>query len=160
MVNTLRQRQNGQHFADGIYKSFFMTNSTWISINISLKFVPKGQINYITALVQIMAWHGPGDKPLSEPMMAWFTDAYMRHNDKVCRTFWYTLHSVGRCKQNAVLINEHRIATNFARATTQLSCHSQEIPVNCILVAITWLKVGRERAKRNVHQIWIGLQNR
>ena len=34
-----------------------------------LKFVPKGPINNIPALVQIMAWRRPGDKPLSEPMM-------------------------------------------------------------------------------------------
>ena len=34
-----------------------------------LKFVPKGQINNIPAFVQIMTWHCPGDKPLSEPMM-------------------------------------------------------------------------------------------
>ena len=32
-------------------------------------FVPKGPINNIPALVQIMAWRRPGDKPLSEPMM-------------------------------------------------------------------------------------------
>ena len=41
----------------------------WISINISLKFVPKGQINSIPALVQIMAWRRPGVRPLSEPIM-------------------------------------------------------------------------------------------
>ena len=40
-----------------------------ISITISLKFVPKGLINNIRALVQIMAWRRPGDMPLSEPMM-------------------------------------------------------------------------------------------
>ena len=40
-----------------------------ISIKISLKFIPKGPINNIPALVQIMAWRRPGDKPLSEPMM-------------------------------------------------------------------------------------------
>ena len=40
-----------------------------IPIKISLKFVPKGPINNIPALVQIMAWRRPGDKPLSEPMM-------------------------------------------------------------------------------------------
>ena len=40
-----------------------------ISIKISLKFASKGSINNIPALVQIMAWHRPGDKPLSEPMM-------------------------------------------------------------------------------------------
>ena len=29
----------------------------------------KGPINHLPALVQIMVWHRPGDKPLSEPMM-------------------------------------------------------------------------------------------
>ena len=38
-------------------------------MNISLKFVPKGLINNIPALVQIMDWCRPGDKALSEPMM-------------------------------------------------------------------------------------------
>ena len=32
-----------------------------------LKFVPKGPINDILALGQMMAWRRPGDKPLSEP---------------------------------------------------------------------------------------------
>ena len=41
-----------------------------ISIKISLKFVPKGPISNIPALVQIMAWRRSGDKPLSESMMA------------------------------------------------------------------------------------------
>ena len=35
----------------------------------ALKFVPKGPINNIPALIQIMAWRRPGDKPLSEPMI-------------------------------------------------------------------------------------------
>ena len=39
------------------------------SINISLKFVPKGLINDIPSSVQIMAWRRPGDKPLSDPMI-------------------------------------------------------------------------------------------
>ena len=34
-----------------------------------LKFVPRGPINNIASLVQIMSWCGPGDKPLFEPMM-------------------------------------------------------------------------------------------
>ena len=46
-------------------------------MKISLKFVPKGPINNIVALVQKMAWRQSGDKPLSEPMMAYFSDAYM-----------------------------------------------------------------------------------
>ena len=40
-----------------------------LHIKISLKFVPKGPINNIPALVQIMAWRRLGYKPLSEPMM-------------------------------------------------------------------------------------------
>ena len=40
-----------------------------IALKISPKFVPKVRINNIPALVQIMAWRRPGDKPLTEPMM-------------------------------------------------------------------------------------------
>ena len=38
-----------------------------------MKFVPKDQINNIPALVQIMDWRRPGDKPLSEAMVVSFT---------------------------------------------------------------------------------------
>ena len=69
MFNTLRSRQNGRRFADDTFKRIFLNENGRISIQISLKFVPKGSINNIPALVQIMAWHRPGDKPLSEPMM-------------------------------------------------------------------------------------------
>ena len=67
--NTLRPRQNGRHLADDIFNCIFLNENVWILIKISLKFVPKDPINNITALVQIMAWRRPGDKPLSEPMM-------------------------------------------------------------------------------------------
>ena len=70
VINTLRPRQNGRHFADDIFKCIFLNENVLISIKISLKFVPKGQINNIPALVNIMAWRHPGDKPLSEPMMS------------------------------------------------------------------------------------------
>ena len=69
MVNTLGPRQNGHHFADDIFKCIFLNENVWISIKILLKFVPKGPINNIPSLVQIMAWRHPGDKPLSEAMM-------------------------------------------------------------------------------------------
>ena len=67
--NTLRPNQNGRHFADDIFKCIFLNENAWISSKISLKIVPKGPINKIPALVQIMAWRRSGDKPLSEPMM-------------------------------------------------------------------------------------------
>ena len=66
---TLRPRQNCRHTADDIFKCIFFNDNVWISLKISLKLVPKFRINNIPALVQIMAWRRPGDKPLSEPMM-------------------------------------------------------------------------------------------
>ena len=69
IVNTLRPRQNGRHFPDDIFKCIFLNENVWISIKSSLKFVPKGPIDNIPALVQIVAWRRPGDKPLYEPMM-------------------------------------------------------------------------------------------
>ena len=68
-INTLRPRQNGCHFADDRFEYILLNEDVCISINISLKPVRKGPINNISALVQIMAWRRPGDKPLSEPMM-------------------------------------------------------------------------------------------
>ena len=62
-------RRNEQHFADHIFKRIFFNENVWISIKISLKFVPKGPINHIPSLAQIMAWPRSGDKPLSGPMM-------------------------------------------------------------------------------------------
>ena len=59
--NTLRPRQNGWFFPDDIFKFIFLNENVWISIKISLKFVPKDSINNIPALVD------------------YFTDAYMRH---------------------------------------------------------------------------------
>ena len=68
-INTLRLRQNGHNFADNIFKLIFLNEYVWIPIIISLNFVPHGPINNIPALVQIMAWRRPGNKPLSGPMM-------------------------------------------------------------------------------------------
>ena len=68
-IKTLMLGQNGRHFTDDILKYISLNEDVWILIKISLKFVPKGQINNIPALVQIMALHWPGDSPLSEPML-------------------------------------------------------------------------------------------
>ena len=66
---TLRPRQNCHHFTDQILKYIILKENVWILLKISLKFVPKVWINYIPALIQIMAWHRSGDKLLSEPRM-------------------------------------------------------------------------------------------
>ena len=72
-VNTLRPRQHGHNFTQDIFKYIFFSENVWVSIEISLQCVPKGSINNIPALVQIMAcrliWTKDGE----------FTDTYMRH---------------------------------------------------------------------------------
>ena len=51
--NTLRPRQNGRHVADYTLKRIFLNEDVRSLIKISLKFVSKGTINNIPALVQI-----------------------------------------------------------------------------------------------------------
>ena len=67
--NSLRPRQNGRYFPDDIFECIFFNEKVWTLIKISLKFVSKGPISIILALVQIMARRRSGDKPLSEPML-------------------------------------------------------------------------------------------
>ena len=69
LIYALSARQNGHPFPGDIFKWIFLNEDVWISIEFSLNFAPRGPINKITALVQIMAWRRPGDRPLSEPMM-------------------------------------------------------------------------------------------
>ena len=48
-------------------------------MKISPKYVPEGQIDNKSILVQVMAWRRNGDKPLPEPIQTQSTDAYMLH---------------------------------------------------------------------------------
>ena len=75
-IITLRPRPRGRDKMAAILKWIFLNENVWISIQISLKFVPWGPLNNIPSMVQIMAWHRPGDKPLSEPIMASLRDTY------------------------------------------------------------------------------------
>ena len=64
-LNSSPPGQNGCHFADDISKCIFMNAKFCTSIQISLKFVPKGPIDNKSALVQLM--------------LIQFTCDYMRH---------------------------------------------------------------------------------
>ena len=54
LASIIEAETNGRHFPDDILKWIFLNDNVSISIEISLKFVPTGQINNIPALVQIM----------------------------------------------------------------------------------------------------------
>ena len=71
--------QNGRHFAHDIFKRIFWNENFGNVIQFSLKVVPKAPIDNKSALVQVMAWRRFGAKPLPEPMLTRFTDAYVRH---------------------------------------------------------------------------------
>ena len=65
--------------ADDNFKCIFVNESDRIAIRISRKFVSRSPIDNKLALVQVMAWRRPGDKPLSEPMPTQLTDVYKCH---------------------------------------------------------------------------------
>ena len=57
-----------------IFQTTFSNAFSWMKMNefrlrFHWSFVPKGQMNNIPSLVQMMAWRRPGHKPLSEAMM-------------------------------------------------------------------------------------------
>ena len=51
------------------WSCIFLNENVWFSLEISFNFVRNVRINKISALVQILAWHIPGNMPLSEPMV-------------------------------------------------------------------------------------------
>ena len=57
-------------------KCIFLNDNVWITIKISLKFVPKDPINNIPALVQIMDWW----QAIVWTNDGYFTDTYMHHS--------------------------------------------------------------------------------
>ena len=76
-------------------KCILFNKNCWIPIRIARKFVPKNAIDNNSALVQILAWHRRGDKPLPEPMLTQITDAYIRHWGEMnwCIRFHWILYS-------------------------------------------------------------------
>ena len=71
----LRPRQNGRHFPDDILKCTFLDENVRIYTRIPLKFVFKVPTDNKPASL--------GAKPISELIVAYFTDAYMRHSASV-----------------------------------------------------------------------------
>ena len=84
-VNTLKPRQNGQYFADDIFrKPIFLYENHCTMIRISLQCIPKGPFNKKPVLVEIMARLPGGNKPLSETPLVLFIAAFMHHLVSMC----------------------------------------------------------------------------
>ena len=80
-LNTISAHKELTHWGRdkmaAIFQTTFSEAFSWkkiynFCIKISLKFVPKGPSSKIPALVQMMAWHRPGDKSLYELTMVRF----------------------------------------------------------------------------------------
>ena len=65
--------------ADDVFKCIFLNENDKIPVQILLEPVLNCPIDNKPALVHAMAWRRTGDKPLPEPVMIQFADAYMRH---------------------------------------------------------------------------------
>ena len=134
-VNTLRPRQNYQHFPNNIFECLFLNENVWIAIKISLMFILKGPINNIPALVLIMAWRRPGAKPLSEPMMVrslmhicvtqpeWVKNRVFFAGNVLISfvlTYWSLYMPWYVCKKNHKICN----SLNIRRFKSGLKCYS------------------------------------
>ena len=139
-INTLKPRQNGRHFPYGIFKCIFLNENVKFLINIPLKFVPKGQIKNVPALVQIMAWCHPGDKPLSEPMRV-----NLLSHMCVTRPHWVTFdgwvylyyeHRQANVAMRLQLGNRRQVYCIATKLALQLKIKSPNAPVH--LLYGTW----------------------
>ena len=133
--NSLRPRLNWRSFAD-IFKCIFLNENVWISIKISLKFVPKGTINNNPALVQIMAWRRPGHKPISETMMVSLLA-------QICVAWpqWVNLAVSLVQVTGSCFINASRAYQSFLRkyTTTEITFMIGILNWNFVRVPKTWL---------------------
>ena len=79
--------------ADDVFKWISLNENDRIPIHISLKLSMDNK----PALVQVMAWCWTRDKPLPEPMMTQFTEAYKHHkgemiNEKISICLWQLIN--------------------------------------------------------------------
>ena len=152
MVITLRPRQHGRHIADDTFKRIFLNENVIISIKISLKFVPKGPINNIPELFQMMAWRLPGDKPLSEAMMVsllthicvtrpqWVIHhitCYGKHQQRIAQDMISCMYWVFRgFEVRMALSSGPRVSYSTTQNTVLLTAYSKSILLKLLLTLI------------------------
>ena len=112
------------------FSNAFSWMKMYILSKISLKFVPNGPINNIGTLVQIMAWHRSGDKPLSESMLV----SLLMH---ICvtRPQWVNY-------------------AEFILGNIKLCWHLQSFPNTAITWRIEVLPCGRQPLIHQDHVCW------
>ena len=140
-------------FADDIFKRMLSNENNRISNKISLKYVPWGPIDDMSALVQIMAWRHTGDKPLCEPML-WCIYAALggdelmsvhycfnvlgRKQEKLCQynqsCCKYLLYC-SQCDMNQLPVSD---VIGISDLITQISINKMQINKVCHMPLIKW----------------------
>ena len=161
-LSTLMPRQNGRHFVD-ISKWTFLNENIRILIETFLKFVTMGPIDNIQALVQIMAWHRPGDKPLPEPMtvnlvthicvtrLQWVNCLFMlttkKHQHSAYLTASGPLFTIVKSRSREIGCCNGRIALKFDR---HLGSNAAEVPAK---FQSDWKSLNPNLAASRLHEI-------
>ena len=75
--------RTGRHFADDTFKCIFLKEIACNLIKTSLRFVHKSTIgnrsSFVLVMALVMALYQTWNRPLSEPLMNQFIDAYVHH---------------------------------------------------------------------------------
>ena len=156
-LSTLRPIKNGRHFADDTFKRIFLNEYARVLLKISLKFVPKGPMNNVPALVQIMAWRQPGNKSSSEAMLVrlpthiWVTRTQWVKKDILdCKIFRPVsnrsfISKIIECIVS-VQLSDHQKTHDLYEVSHQVSVyrqlHSAEAALFCYLVDNDLLQAG------------------
>ena len=137
--------------ADNNFKCIFLNEIDKILIWISLKFVPKSPIDNKPVLVQAMAWCWIGHKPLSEPVLTRFIDAYVRHQgemsklivpwegDEVVILKMYSQNKSFKCTLLVKLVSDkcHRISNDCRKFSNIRRTKSPNLNVSRLVVQLS-----------------------
>ena len=109
--------QSGRFYADDTFKRIL------VSENLSPKFVPKRPIKNKPELIEIMAWHRTGNRPLYEQIITQFT------NGCVTKLQWINI-----AKYNKIECNLIWFVFDFTAKCRGLQC-------NCVMIVWTWIRI-------------------
>ena len=77
-INSSPSKKMAAILPDDSFEYIFLNENLWIPTEISSKFVSKGPVSDILALFRMMAWRRTGDKSLSELMLTYVGDVYIK----------------------------------------------------------------------------------
>ena len=144
-INTLRPNKIVAISQTTFSTAFSWMKDVWMSIKISLRFVPKVQINNIPALVQIMHWCHPGDWSVLVQAIGWVPSGTVDH------VLWRHMVSLAHnesnrcCAENSAQLWYHKTTETVANASISKQF---DVPANYpkIKEIHVWIQAGKYMA--------------